>query len=75
MSPAEQEALDEVVVEQEGERGYLELTTRLGHIRYHVLSVMANGVVERGIGEWNSLESILLEVHVGGGLSLWAWYE
>lgn len=44
----EQEALHEIIVEQEGEHGFLELTGRLGRIRDHVLSIVDSGVVERG---------------------------
>jgi len=63
--PAEQEALDEIATEQEGEHGYLELTGRLGCNRDHVLSIMDSGVVERRAAEWASFESILAEVHGG----------
>ena len=62
---AEQEARDEVIVEQEGKHGCLELTGRLGRIKDHILPVLVSGVVETWTDEWNCLESIFAEVHEG----------
>lgn len=63
--PPEQDALDEIVVVQDGEQGYINLAKRLGRIRDHVYVVMVSGVVEQGSEEWLQLEGILGEVHGG----------
>lgn len=60
--PPEQEALDKVVAEQNGEDGYLVLTKRLDHIRDHR---HGNGVVQQGTDEWCHLEGILAKVNGG----------
>lgn len=46
--PPEQEDLDEIVVEQDGEQGYLDLARRLSCIRDQVYVVMFSDVVARG---------------------------
>jgi len=43
--PLEQKALYEIVVEKDGEQGYLDLSGRLGHIRDHVCVVMSSGLI------------------------------
>jgi len=63
--PPKQEALDEIDVEQDGEKGYLDLAGRLGRIRDCVYVVMVSVVVEQGFEECRHLEAILGEVHGG----------
>jgi len=37
--------LDEIVAEEDGDQGYLELSGRLSRIRDHVYAVMSSGVI------------------------------
>jgi hypothetical protein len=57
--PPEREAIDEIVAQEDGEHGYLELSGRLGRIRDHMYVVMSSGVVSRGFEEWQHLEEVL----------------
>ena len=63
--PLEREALDEIVAEDDGEHGFLELGGRLGRIRNHVYVVMSSGMVPQGSEEWSYFEEVLREVHGG----------
>ena len=44
----EREAIDEIDAQEDGDHGFLELSGRLGRIRYHVYVVMSCGEVQRG---------------------------
>ena len=63
--PPEQEALDEIAVEEDGDQGYLELSRTLTRIRNHVYVVMSSGVIAQGSAEWVHLEEVLRELHGG----------
>ena len=63
--PPEREVLDEIVVEEDGEHGFLELGGRLGCIRDHVYAVMSSGVVPERSEDWCHLEEVLREVYGG----------
>jgi len=43
--PANQEAFDEIAIEEDGEHGFLELGGRLGHIGEHIYVFMSTDVV------------------------------
>jgi len=49
--PLEQEALDEIVAEQDRVQGYLDLVERLDRIIDHVYAFMVSGLVEQGFEE------------------------
>jgi hypothetical protein len=61
--PPKREALDEIVDEEDGEHGFLDLCGRLGHIKDHVYVVMSSGVMPQRYPEWVHLEEVLREVH------------
>jgi hypothetical protein len=63
--PLEQQALDEVDVEEDGDQGYSELSETLTCIRDRVYAVMYSGVVPQGSEAWKHLEEVLREVYGG----------
>jgi hypothetical protein len=46
--PSEQEALDEIVAEEQGDQHWVDMTRRLGCIRGHVLGIIGGVVVDQG---------------------------
>jgi len=63
--PPERETIDEIVVQEDRELGFLDLSGRFGRIRDYVYDVMYNGVVPQGYEEWQHLEEVLRYVHGG----------
>jgi len=63
--PHKWEALDEMVVEEQGDQQWLDMTERFRCIRDHVLDIMGGGVVEKGIAALESSNAILQDVQGG----------
>ncbi|RHN73024.1 hypothetical protein MtrunA17_Chr2g0294041 [Medicago truncatula] len=63
--PPEQEALDEIADEEDGEYVFLDLGGRLSRIRDHVYVVMSSGVVPQRSEACHCFEEVLREVHGG----------